>query len=596
MVDGVSANIGMGTFANPSNSLGGTVGSSSVLGSTNSLVSIDALQEFRIQTSTFAPEFGRTPGAQISIVTRSGTNQFHGTLFDYLRNDVLDASNWFNGTTSPPLPKAKERQNDFGGTLSGPVFKDRTFFFFSYEGLRLRLPQTELSNVPDRAARQNAVPAMQPFFNAYPLPNGPENPSIAGTAQFNSSFSNPATLDAYSLRIDHKLGSKFNLFGRYNYSPSSLDQRGSSDTALSNVSRSKINTQTGTAGLTWVISSETANEFRFNYSSTTAFSVGLQDNFGGAVAPTSFPFPTGYSESNSAFAVLILSLGSQIGALINAGQGTQNLQRQINVVDNFSVQKGPHALKFGIDFRRLTPRAKIADYVQTGVFLDVPGAETGNTAQTSLQSRRPVTLSFRNLGLFLQDTWRISARLNLTYGVRWDVDFSPSTISGPAFPAVTGFNLNALSNLNLAPAGTPAFKTPYGNVAPRMGVAYQVWQRPNWQTVVRGGFGLFYDLTSAEAGNILPLESYPYGASGFPGTTAFPLTGPAGAPPPIIPPSAGAGQLFAFDPNLKLPYTLQWNGAIEQGLGRQQTISVTYVGAAGRRLLQTDVILFTKLE
>jgi hypothetical protein len=591
MVDGVSANIGMSTFANPSNSLGGTVGSSNVLGGTNSLVSIDALQEFRIQTSTFAPEFGRTPGAQISIVTRSGTNQFHGALFDYLRNDVLDASNWFNGTTSPPLPKAKERQNDFGGTFSGPILKDRTFFFFSYEALRLRLPQTELTNVPDPAARQSAGPAMQPFLNAYPLPNGPENPAIPGAAQFNSSFSNPATLDAYSLRIDHKLASNVNVFGRYNYSPSRLDQRGSSDAALSNVSRSRITTQTGTAGLTWALSPETANEFRFNYSSTSALSNEFQDNFGGAVAPPSFPFPAGFSETNSDYAVQIDSLGSQNGAIIGAGKGTQNLQRQINVVDNFSTQKGPHAFKFGIDFRRLTPRAQISEYVQTGEFVDVPGAETGNTAQTILQSRRPVTLSFRNLGVFAQDTWRISPRLNLTYGIRWDVDFAPGSISGPAFPSVAGFNLNNLSNLNLAPAGTPAFKTPYGNVAPRIGVAYQLWQNSNWQTVLRGGFGVFYDLTSAEAGNVLPLESYPYGAVDFLGGTAFPLTGPAGAPPQIIQPSPGTGEIFAFDPNLRLPYTLEWNGAIEQGLGSQQTVSFTYVGSAGRRLLQTEVIV-----
>src|SRR4029077_13212716 len=152
----------------------------------NSLVSVDAMQEFRIQTSTYAPEFGRTPGGQISIVTRSGTNQFHGAAFEYLRNDVLDANGWFNGyANNPPLPKAQERQNDFGGTFSGPILKNRTFFFFSYEGLRLRLPQTSLSTVPDSSitpggttnSRQNAVAAMQPFLNAFPLPN-PNSPEL----------------------------------------------------------------------------------------------------------------------------------------------------------------------------------------------------------------------------------------------------------------------------------------------------------------------------------------------------------------------------------------------------------------------------------
>src|SRR5437879_7149494 len=126
MVDGVSANVGIGVAAG-GNGLGGSLGSFSVLGGTNSLVSVDSLEEFRIQTSTYAPEFGRTPGGQISIVTRSGTNQWHGALFDYLRNDVLDANDWF--ANSAGLPKPQERQNDFGGTFGGPILKDRTFFF-----------------------------------------------------------------------------------------------------------------------------------------------------------------------------------------------------------------------------------------------------------------------------------------------------------------------------------------------------------------------------------------------------------------------------------------------------------------------------------
>src|SRR4029077_13166206 len=180
-VDGVSANIGIAPFGIPGNGLGGSLGSFSATGGTNSLVSVDALQEFRIQTSDYAPEFGRTPGGQISIVTRSGTNWFHGTLFDYLRNDVLDSNNWFADNTGEPKPK--ERQNDFGGTFSGPILKNRTFFFFSYEGLRLRLPQTLLTNVPDLAARKNAEPALQPFFNAFPLPNGPDDVAN-GMAEF----------------------------------------------------------------------------------------------------------------------------------------------------------------------------------------------------------------------------------------------------------------------------------------------------------------------------------------------------------------------------------------------------------------------------
>src|SRR5271154_2653877 len=138
-VDGVSANVGVG-YITLVQSATGAVPALSALGGTNSLVSVDAMQEFRIQTSSFAPEFGRTPGGQISILTRSGNNDFHGTLFEYFRNDVLDANDWFSNFNH--LPKPEERQNDFGGVVGGPILKDKTFFFFSYEGLRLRQPHT----------------------------------------------------------------------------------------------------------------------------------------------------------------------------------------------------------------------------------------------------------------------------------------------------------------------------------------------------------------------------------------------------------------------------------------------------------------------
>src|SRR5262249_25674776 len=157
-----SANVGTITNNSPTGgSMAGGLGAFDVLGGTNSLVSVDALQEFRIETSTYAPEFGRTPGGQISIVTRSGTNHVRGTLFDFVRNTVLDAEDWF--ASAHGLPKAAEQQNDFGGVLGGPVIKDNTFFFASYEGLRLRLPLTYLTTVPDLATRQNALPAVQPF-------------------------------------------------------------------------------------------------------------------------------------------------------------------------------------------------------------------------------------------------------------------------------------------------------------------------------------------------------------------------------------------------------------------------------------------------
>ena len=579
MVDGVSANIGIAATGQPSNGLSGSLGGFSAAGGTNSLVSVDALQEFRIQTSTFAPEFGRTPGGQISIVTRSGTNQFHGTAFDYLRNDVLDANDWFANDNG--LPRPEERQNDFGGTLSGPIFKNRTFFFFSYEGLRLRLPQTTLSTVPDLDSRQNAIPAVQSYLNAFPKPNG--ELSGNGEAEFNASYSDKSTLDAYSLRLDHRPRQDWLLFARYNYSPSELVQRGLGTSTLNNLTPAPITTQTGTFGATWTVSPTLLNDTRLNYSQTTAKSGFVQDTFGGAQPVNSFQIPSPFSVQNSG---ILFIIGSLTNGTLASGTQSENTQHQFNLVDNVSLQRGSHGLKFGLDYRRLSPEARGYGYFQEAFFDDVPSATTGTMSFAAIGSSLPITFLFRNLSAFGQDTWRVNSRFTVTYGLRWDVDMAPISLKGPSLSAVTGYNLNDPSQLALAPNGTRPFQTTYGNVAPRVGAAYQVNQNANWGMVVRGGLGIFYDLATSEIGNVFSPFNYPEGATTFLSGVNFPFTPDQLQPPPITP----AGGIQAFDPNLRLPYTLEWNSAIEQALGHQQSLTASYVGSSGRRLLQTSFL------
>jgi hypothetical protein len=582
-VDGVSANIGIGASptAYPGNGLAGALGSFSAMGGTNSLVSVDALQEFRIQTSTYAPEFGRTPGGQISIVTRSGVNQFHGTAFDYFRNDKLDANDWFANANG--LEKPQEHQNDFGGTFSGPIRKEKTFFFFSYEGLRLRLPQVSQTTVPDTAARQSAVAALQPYLNAFPVPNGTDDPST-GIAEFNASYSNRSSLDAYSLRIDDNLSQKFTLFGRYNYSPSSLVVRGNGG-ALSIQSPTDITTQTMTTGVTWQTTPRSANDFRVNYSHVSASGRSFLDTFGGAIPLGALPFPSGFTERNGLLLFDILNLRAPF---LEVGQVVRNVQRQVNIVDSFSLQKGAHSLKFGVDYRRLSPVFDPLEYEQAALFRTVSAAGSGTLFRSIIVANSTATLLFRNLGLYAQDTWRVRPRFTLTYGLRWDFDFAPNTESGLKLPAVLGFNLNDFSGLRLAPNGTPPYNNSYKNFAPRVGAAFQLRQNQNWETVLRSGFGVFYDLASSEFGNQIGTNHYPFGTLGFNSGGTFPLDATTAAPPQIVPPGpTSATTLYAFDPHLKLPYTLEWNVAFEQGLGGGQAVSVSYVGARGRRLLFT---------
>jgi outer membrane receptor protein involved in Fe transport len=262
-------------------------------------------------------------------------------------------------------------------------------------------------------------------------------------------------------------------------------------------------------GATLLVRPTVANDLRFNYSTVNADGYTLLDNFGGAVPLTSPPFPSPHTVADSLFVFHIFSLSA--GSL-QPGFGVSNSQKQLNLVDNLSIQSGSHSLKFGVDFRRLTPVFKPQAYIQDVGFLDVPSAETGGLFFDYIASSRKASLLFRNLGAFAQDTWRVRSHLTLTMGLRWDLDFTPSTTHGPSLPAAINFSDPA--SLGLAPSGTPAFRTTYGNVAPRVGLAYELRQTPNWQTLLRTGFGIFFDLATQEVGNNFNY-SYPFGASRF---------------------------------------------------------------------------------
>jgi hypothetical protein len=214
LVDGVSANFGVAPTQGQGTAGTGSAQAFSALGGTSSLVSVEALQEFRVETSSFAPEFGRAPGGQVILNTRSGSNQFHGAIYEYFRNDVLDANNWFANQAGKP--RAPERHNDFGGFLGGPIRSDKTFFFVSYEGARLRVPNTIVNSVPSEFARTSPpTPAsLLPFLNAYPQPDDKTVTPGVYTGKFTGNFSDPATLNAGSIRIDHTFNSRFSIFGR----------------------------------------------------------------------------------------------------------------------------------------------------------------------------------------------------------------------------------------------------------------------------------------------------------------------------------------------------------------------------------------------
>jgi hypothetical protein len=600
IVDGVSANIGVNPNSTAGQATAGTLPGLSASGGTNNLVSIEALQEFQVLSSTFAPEFGRTPGAQVSIVTRSGTNKFQGTLFEYFRNDALDANDWF--ANSRRLRKPALRQNDFGGVLGGPVFLPRfgegkrwykpynhTFFFFSYEGLRLRLPQTGLTTVPSLTARQTAAAPMRPFLNAFPRPNGRE--LLNNFSEFNASFSDPSTINATSIRIDHVVNDRLTLFLRYNDSPSEAIQRASSGLSLNTVAHNSLHTRTLTAGSTVSITPLVSNDFRANYSHNKGTISFTLDDFGDATVPDdSLLFPSSASPENGLFDFNLNGTNTRL----SRGRRELNVQRQINFLDTLSVLQGSHQLKFGVDFRRLSPIFDFTHYSQQIAFAGVNAAIAAKATFVLITAfDGPTYPVFNNFSLFAQDTWRTMRRLSLTYGLRWDVNPAPSTSHGIQPFVLTG--LDNPATIAQAPPGSPLYKTRFANFAPRVGLAYDLSQSRGSEMVLRGGVGIFYDIASGPASGAFGI-TYPFSRNRFvpgsntPSGVVFPVDA-VSALPPAFNPLPPFGTIWgAVDPDFRVPYTWQWNVALERSLGINQTISLSYVAAIGRKLLRQEVI------
>jgi len=589
-VDGVSVNFGSSSFPGLGQSGGGGTQAFNAYGGTSSLVSVDALQEFRIETSSYAPEFGRSPGGQVIISTRSGTNQLHGTAFEYFRNDVLDANDWF--ANAAEKPRAPERQNDFGGVFGGPVLHDKTFFFFSYEGLRLKQPQTTVIQVPSLTWRASGIPAAAAILNAYPKPdpNAPVSPDGNG-AQFTGVFSNQINLDAVSIRIDHKFNDRLSVFGRYNRSPSHNIFRFGS---LSSVKNQEISTNTVTAGASWLISAKAFESLRFNYSRQTASGSNHLDNFGGATPPSPaalMPAGTSVNDSFATFNAAFINLFSGANDNINSlylGLDARNQVGQWNVVNDFAVTKGPHQLKFGADYRRLpleqTGNKSLINYIPVD---PVQFASQATVFVVSNRVVKPAKFYFHSFSAYAQDRWKVGRRLSLTYGLRWELNPAPSADSGTFLGSWQ--NVDNPAQIALAPTGTPPWKTTYGNFGPRIGVAWQVTQKGD--LVVRGGWGIFYDLGTGVAGNLG--AAFPNTASlQMFGTFPVPITDLASITPStsLQPPYLNQ-QIFAFSPTLKLPYSQQWNVALEKSLWDRQALSLTYVGQVGRRLLREEGIV-----
>jgi Carboxypeptidase regulatory-like domain len=594
-VDGVTGNIASGSgYGGPGAGTGGSLGGATALGTTQTLISVAALPAFRVQSSTYSAEYGRSPGGQFSLVTRSGTNLLHGTAFDYLRNNFFDANDWFNDYYGKPAPAL--RQNDFGGTLGGPIRisrfyngTDRTFFFVSYEGLRLTQPTAAvIQYVPDTFMRKQAAPGIQPILNAYPLQNGIDygtstSPSLA---QFIEPFSLPSAIDSTSVRIDHTVKSKLSLFFRYGTTPSYTSSR--SAFALN---KARVNADTYTWGATYQLSSRLTNDFRFGYAGSTASQTGALDDFGGAT-PIDLAAAMGAGSFAASEPVMYFSIAG-IGTSEMLTTNAKNLSHQWNLVDTFNLPFGRHNLRFGINYRHISSPLILPNPEMFVEFITTTAILNNAPQYPYIYPFISATPIFNDTAIFAQDEWRVRPNLSLSFGLRWEVTPPPTEAHGNDAYTVLG-SVNNPASLTLAPQGTPLWKTGWFDLAPRLGVAWIAHASRNAETVVHAGGGVFFD--SADEIATRGYEGFGFSAYQLLAGASLPFTSAQLSVPISTKPPYTTGTIYAFPEHLQMPYTLEWNASVQQALGDAQALTISYVGANGRRLIAGQQVTLTKLN
>jgi len=547
------------------------------------LVSLDSLAEVRVQTQNFIPQLGRTPGAQLALVSRRGERSFHGSLYNYFRSDRFAANDWF--ANSLGMTRGRLRQNQFGASIGGPIVPASTHFFASYEGLRLDAPQTVYSVVPNAAFRQSAPASLRPFVSAYPLPNRPDVSSNA--APFTQVFSNPYDRDAASFRLDQKIGASHALFARANFSRSDASSRGSIFLAPNVFRGYEDEYRAAALGFVSSLNPHTTNDFRASF---TSVSLDMENRFSDLHHET-LPdfnriFPAGVNPFRSEYGFHVLGLSGY-----SFGPQASNKQWQINATDTVTMVAGAHSYVAGFDYRYIAPTLQRPDYSSVSWFralselqadgTEVQGSFLSSRSVSSVVSSNagPVYPAFQNLSFFLQDTARIGSRVTIAFGVRWDINSPPGVRRGPRPAALS----SAFSNRVVQ--NEPLFDTSWSDVAPRFSYSQVISAKPGRELIARIGAGGFHSFGAS----IVPdfFLGVPYSNVRSMSLPPFPLVGTDLAAP-VLPPAKPYGLVIAPDRStLQSPLVRQLNISLEKHLGNYQTASVSYLSVTGRRLLRT---------
>jgi hypothetical protein len=549
-IDGVSANTGVAAGGVPAQSTGGALPALSAFGSMDSLISLDAVQDLRVTTSTSGAEMGRLPGANIALNSRSGTNEFHGSTAFRIRHELLSANNWFaNQAGYGPLPL---RLQGLAQTFSGPVKRDHTFFLLSYEGMALRQPYSWRQPVPTLDSRLAAADWAQPALNLFPAPTS-SGLLASGIGEWFGRSVRPAALNVGGARLDQAIGSRVSLFGRYNDSPSS------NEFGTVSVNRLELRSQSLTFGLNARPGSNWVLDFRANESQAQAHSFWAEGEAPGCTLQALVYYF--YREAAPCDYLVRFSVGG-VGQLVSGREGDRR-QRQFQVTQVASLHRRAHTLGMGADYRRIVGIRR--DPTGTlGVFADdLASLANARNLWKSNEAARNNSIEIHELSLWVQDAWQVTSRLTVAAGLRWEYSPPPVPVDGVNFLDPTTntvfTNKRPLQSLTLWPVS-------HRNFAPRLGVAFRL--TGDGKTILRAGGGLYYDSSMSIATD--SLNGGPLNISSFEsprgGLFSFNLT-------------------YGFMRNLRLPRVAQWNVSVERSLGAHDVASIGYVGAAGRDLV-----------
>ncbi len=537
--------------------------------------SLENVQEFRVDSSNYPAEFGTGTAGQISVVTKSGSNQLHGSLFEYLRNSSMDARNFFDST------KAPLRLNQFGGSVGGAIKKDRTFFFASIESLRQRAGVNLIASVPSVGARSRAVSSIRPLLDAFPIgQTSSSNPDL-DIARINASS---AIDENYgSIRFDHNFSSKFMLTARYFRDQgeinSPLDVSGSSQ-------RISATPQNGMVSLHQIYSGSLLNETKFGFNGAKTRINGIAPSVNGIdMASISLNFTgtvalpgiggQGASAGASSPGGLIRSNSSQ------NGRAQPYTNYTMSFVDNLSVLKGNHAFKFGAEFRPVrlyTDRLGGTTYTFANIASLLANQPTNIQILGDVSAPNPLHggatgnrfLKQTYSILYAQDEWKIRPNLTLNYGLRYEY-YSPLHEDRDLYTLfIVGQGLTT----------GQWYKSSKLNFGPRLGLSWSPDRFKN-KTVFRIGAGYYYGPGQTED-QVQPIDSDRVTVTLT--NAVFPVQSQQ------IIASTNPANLSGFTPRAYAPgYTLpekilSYTFSVQQQLPGGAVATVAYVGSQGRNL------------